>query len=135
MGWADILLPYCKNSQIFKCPSASTAGTRVGNSPNIYTSYGWNWRYLGSDTTTWLTYGLGDVTMPAETITYADSPSYVVSNFEFAYRPLSVHNEGANCGFVDGHAKWFKQSVIYSGTDTANGVSTGSQQWYYLRTK
>jgi prepilin-type N-terminal cleavage/methylation domain-containing protein/prepilin-type processing-associated H-X9-DG protein len=129
-GWMDILNPYCKNSQIFKCPSGTGTGSRVGTAAtNIYTWYGWNWRQLGADT--W-TRGLGSVTMPAETITYADSVSYVVSYYEYFYHPMAVHNEGSNVGFVDGHAKWFRRDAIYTGTDTADGPSDPASKQAYL---
>lgn len=133
-GWPDMLDPYIKNAQVFVCPSNNNAVVRVGPSPNIGTHYGWNWRYLGADT-----WGrkLGDVTMPAETIAYADSISYVVSHYEYIYRPLAIHNEGTNVCFVDGHGKWMKRDQIYTGTDTANGDSstTTSQAWWYLYNK
>lgn len=133
-GWADILNPYCKNSQIFKCPSRSDAGTRVGAATNIATYYGWNWNYLGSVAGG---VSLGQVTKPAETITYCDSPSYVNDWWEVNYRPMLIHNGGCNAAFVDGHAKWFQQSALYNGTETANGVndSTCAQAQFFLANK
>ena len=133
-GWEDILNPYCKNSQIFKCPSRSDSGTRVGASPNIYTYYGWNWNYLGS---TGGGVSLGTVTKPAETITYADCPSYAVNWYQVGYRPMLIHNGGCNCGFVDGHAKWMQQNAVYTGTESAdgNGATTTTQAQFFLANK
>jgi prepilin-type N-terminal cleavage/methylation domain-containing protein/prepilin-type processing-associated H-X9-DG protein len=136
-AWMDIINPYVKNSQIFKCPSGTGPGVRVGtNVNNIYTHYGYNWRQLGSDTAG-SQRSLGSVTMPAETITYSDSVSYVVSYYEHFYYPMAVHNEGSNVGFVDGHAKWFRRDAIYNGTDTADGPldPTCKQAYYYLYNK
>ncbi|MHB8996783.1 MAG: type II secretion system protein [Armatimonadota bacterium] len=135
-GWMDIVNPYVKNSQIFKCPSGTGPGVYVGAATNIATHYGYNWRQLGADTAG-SQRSLGSVTMPAETITYADSVSYVISYYEYFYRPLTVHNEGSNVGFVDGHAKWFRRDAIYNGTDTANGPAdtTSKQAYYYLYNK
>jgi prepilin-type N-terminal cleavage/methylation domain-containing protein/prepilin-type processing-associated H-X9-DG protein len=133
-SWADILVPYCKNSQIFRCPSRTPGGTVVGAATNIATYYGWNWNYLGS---TGGNVSMGSVTKPAETITYADCPSYAVNYYSVNYRPMLIHNGGANCGFADGHAKWMQQSSIYTGTESADGPSatTSSQAYYFLANK
>ena len=126
-GWMDMIEPYCKSSQIFQCPSETAGGSRVGPSPNIQTRYGWNWGQLGSDTWGRL---LGDVTQPAETITYADSVSYVVSWYDASYRPADRHNEGCNVAMVDGHAKWYKRSLLYNGTDSVDGPSSPINRLY-----
>jgi len=120
-SWADLLQPYIKNEQIFMCPSGSGGGSYVGSSANVHTHYGWNWSQLGSSTWARL---LGDVTEPARTISYADSVSYVISYYDASYRPLPRHNEGANCGFVDGHVKWHRLTEIYNGTDSTDGPSS-----------
>ena len=133
-GWMDAVDPYVKNAQVMVCPSQSRTVTRVGVATNLGTHYGWNWRELGSDT--W-SRSLAEVTLPAETITYADSNGYVVSWYEQSFRPLAVHNDGTNVAFLDGHVKWQIRSAIYNGTDTANGP--GASPWsvtttpeYYL---
>jgi len=117
-GWMDSVSPYAKSLQVFVCPSQGRTPTRVGAAPNVQTHYGWNWRQLGSDT---FGRSLAEITMPAETIAYGDSQSYVISWYEYFYRPLPVHNEGTNLAFVDGHVKWSLRTDVYQGTDTANG--------------
>ncbi len=133
-GWMDSVSPYVKSAQVFVCPSQGRAPTRVGAAPNIATHYGWNWRQLGSDT---FTRSLAEITMPAETIAYGDSNSYVISWYEVFYRPLPSHNEGTNLAFVDGHVKWSIRSDIYQGTDAADGsnVTTTPQARLYLYNK
>ncbi len=128
-GWMDMTAPYIKNEQIHRCPSNNRAATRVGAVPNVATHYGWNWRQLGSDT--WGR-SLGEVTMPAETIAYGDSNSYVISWYEYYYHPEDIHNEGTNLVFVDGHAKWMTRDAVYTGTNTADGPSATTTKQYYL---
>jgi len=133
-GWPDMVSPYIKNQQVFVCPSSNNGVVRVGPSPNIGTHYGWNWTYLGSDT--WGR-ALAEITKPAETIAYGDSISYVISYYQYAYRPLKWHNEGTNLGFVDGHVKWLTREQIYTGTDTADGpnATTSTQAQWFLYNK
>ncbi len=130
-GWMDMVAPYIKNEQVFVCPSTSAAVVRVVTG-GYGTHYGWNWRELGSDT--WGR-ALGQITKPAETIAYGDSISYVISWYEYSYRPMDRHNEGVNLAFVDGHVKWLKKTEIYSGTDTANGPSAGPEYYYFQYNK
>ncbi|MEN6546622.1 MAG: DUF1559 domain-containing protein [Armatimonadia bacterium] len=134
-GWMDSFQPYVKNRQLFLCPSGTGTGVAVAAN-GVPTHYGYNWRQLGADAPG-TQRSLGTVTMPAETIAFGDSVSYVISYYEVFYRPLPRHNEGTNLVFVDGHAKWMLRNAIYTGTDTANGDSatTNKQAYYYLYNK
>ncbi len=82
-GWTDIIAPYVKNQQIFRCPSNSNTPTVVGAATNIGTHYGWSWNELNLKS-------LAQITKPAETIAYADSISYVISYYQMIYRPLAL---------------------------------------------
>ncbi|NUQ01682.1 MAG: DUF1559 domain-containing protein [Armatimonadetes bacterium] len=133
-GWADLLQPYMKSTQLFRCPSNSSAGYRVGAAGNVYTHYGWNWSELGGDgsTTQPAIKSIGEVTRPSETIAYGDGQGYVLHWAQSMWRPLEIHNEGTNLAFVDGHVKWMKRSAVYNGTDTADGPTSPTPPQYYL---
>jgi len=115
--WYAHLLPYMKNQGIVVCPSAPTQGAGTPSTGNI--GYGWNYY--------WLTYappgraaGYGfptatdsQVQQPADTIVLGDSRNnldYVIypAAVGTGYSPEYRHNDGANFGFMDGHAKWMK---------------------------
>ena len=111
MIWPMPIYPYVKNIQLFNCPSYS---------------YRWNGNYSGT-----CAYGindhidgmsLADIKQPATTIFTADSfsetngMSYRITRtilFESGTTLVrsavaSRHNEGANFGLCDGHAKWIQ---------------------------
>ncbi|MFO7947149.1 MAG: DUF1559 domain-containing protein [Armatimonadota bacterium] len=112
--WYHKIEPYVKNTQIFTCPSES--GTSVG--------YGYNYAYLGS--TTGSPIALARIETPSQMVVICDSYG---SNFH-VYPPHSWgihggsyddnnygnvdprHNEGANVGWADGHAKWMKRTNL-----------------------
>ncbi len=128
-SWMFGIEPYVKNDQVFACPSESWAVGWGGKSPSPRLSYGMNYSYLGYSSAQ---YTLGQIKSPAETVLIADSGPHLLSsgtsisdsNTQYIYpaspdppaafpdRPFVRqhavylrHNETANCGFVDGHAK------------------------------
>ncbi len=129
-SWADLLLSYVGSSdKVFICPSNTRTATYVGASTNTTTHYGWNWRELNAATPATVR-TLGQVTKPSETIGYADSNSYVVSWYEYAYHPEDIHNEGPNLTFIDGHVEWKRRVAVYTGSDSANGDSATTTEQY-----
>ena len=112
--WPDLLYPYVKNAQVFRCPSAST----------LWTGYGYNYYYLGSNPSgASITYvaPLGQIGSPAETVAVVDCDNYLAyapTIYGSAWIPGNQyfdrnyagcrHNGGANIGFCDGHAKWMQ---------------------------
>lgn len=109
--WIDVLEPYAKNTQIFRCPTG-------GNDPF---GYGYNIAYWGYGD--WLDgmHGLNDtwpvtesqVPQPAETIWVVDFGRYWGCGLEYDIEePRQRHNDGANVLFVDGHAKWLKETPL-----------------------
>ena len=118
--YASKIYPYVKNVQIFTCPSAAYKAA-IGADGN---AYGHNLQYLGNRATT---ITIGQVQSPAETIWYADATrGYIRAPYCCGITTTAAlctttpapgddnidwrHNGGGNFGFVDGHAKWVKES-------------------------
>ena len=139
--WYVVIQPYVKNSQVYRCPSLSqnlsgstatcdAVGVRyadVGYGYNIGTQasgYTNGLGYYYSDGQPWR--AMADIKKPAETINLADISNYT-GNYQYhlytgaaAYTP-NLHNDGANYGFCDGHAKWYSRSNIL-----------GHPEWYTI---
>ncbi len=121
MPWMIVLDPYLKNTQIFACPSSSLAAWD-GGPATVYVSYGYNENLSAI--------AQARCNFSAELCALADGGTDGNYSILESYgndngRPsiaLERHNEGANCGFADGHVKWLKGSNIvqdnYDGVDT-----------------
>ena len=128
--WADVIQPYVKNYQVVQCPSGSWpyGSLRVpGDANPLICSYAMPAiAHDASHTvipTLWAA-GLGGVTAPAETIMVAESvgseiytggtPDYhLVDIIGFDPTLCKVarrHNDGFNVAFMDGHAKWYRET-------------------------
>ncbi|MHB8996478.1 MAG: prepilin-type N-terminal cleavage/methylation domain-containing protein [Armatimonadota bacterium] len=139
--WAQID-PYVKNTQIRMCPSLSASPQGFG--------YGWNWRHVCTDPASMGWWGkdcpLAQYKLPAQSMMLGDSTNsqngiggadgtgatdFLYCSICYATPPSSYtnwaiasrHNEGANFGFLDGHAKWLKTSA-FLGMKTA-----GDELW------
>jgi prepilin-type N-terminal cleavage/methylation domain-containing protein/prepilin-type processing-associated H-X9-DG protein len=125
MLWMYQVVPYMKNWQIFNCPSSSERLSETAYDSTL--GYGFHgtaspWNLAGRS--------LGELNVPAETIVLADC-NYYLTDWDTAatsdngYPPLAIHNEGANCTFADGHAKWYRNSSLayYDAVDYAGGPS------------
>ncbi|MGC9316529.1 MAG: prepilin-type N-terminal cleavage/methylation domain-containing protein [Armatimonadota bacterium] len=121
--WVDVIMPYVMNEQLFRCPSR--ASDWIGYGYNVYLGY-----VGGMPTRSGPLYEgvpLADIEKPAEhamVIDHQDGywPSYGADYPRWAWyrawpsltHPTDAtweppHNEGANVGCVDGHAKWYRQ--------------------------
>ena len=126
------IYPYVKNIQIYVCPSSPNAynGSDVPDNPwsgtwRNYGSYGVN-RYFSYpknisdiiDVATaiyWIDHSLGGCSWyagpeywPTHTAaTHGEGDDAFLAGFMLSAR----HNGGANCSFMDGHAKWHKKEV------------------------
>jgi prepilin-type processing-associated H-X9-DG protein/prepilin-type N-terminal cleavage/methylation domain-containing protein len=139
------IMPYVKNDQLFACPSKvmtyvdPNGGTQVFN-----LSYGWNQLYVGGGAGYSGGPGaaLAAVQAPTSTILLADAgggvtgwagctaydnlspsiapPSFVATSGNQRRVCADRHNGGANCAFVDGHAKWLNGATagLVTGSDS-----------------
>ncbi|MGD9497404.1 MAG: prepilin-type N-terminal cleavage/methylation domain-containing protein [Armatimonadota bacterium] len=138
--WHQQMYPYVKNIQLFTCPSVPTYSLSVqaDGSPAYDSTLGYGMNY-------WVTYfyyylTMSDFTRPAETIWFTDCKYYVVyptyylktypDHYAYGlngYARLDIrHNDGANIGFIDGHAKWMNRATL----EGDNGLTTASQYWW-----
>lgn len=127
--WPQLLQPYVKSSQVTTCPSDKDiwlpwAGWGV--------SYILNYRmHPPLDSATGVGIRLVAVARPTETLTLTDNADGSTGNLlpdcQYAWgttgaaastgynpwaRVSARHNEGANCGFADGHAKWLQKQEL-----------------------
>jgi len=124
----EMLNPYIKNNQVWVCPSQT--GTTQGLGANIqHLIIDLNWGAAAIS--------MAQITMPAEKLLFCDAQSgssaggvegsggnpvawcpaghagYPPSwNDVYQYGISSRHNNGANCVFADGHAKWKGRQAI-----------------------
>jgi len=123
MPWIIVLDPYIRNAQIFNCPTAAAVDWNGGedNSSDVgweydRVAYGYN-ESLSNIAT-------GNIYYPAQTLCIADgtSDNYFIDTMATYHGTSAIegrddiaalrHNEGANIGYVDGHAKWIKGTNI-----------------------
>jgi prepilin-type N-terminal cleavage/methylation domain-containing protein/prepilin-type processing-associated H-X9-DG protein len=119
MPWPICLSPYINNTQIFNCPSVSTAWRGDAITDDI--QYGYNDRISGV--------AQAKFTYVSELCCIADGgsgPNCELDCTDGDCRndiALTRHNEGANIGFADGHCKWLRGSNVpadtYDGSDSA----------------
>ncbi len=128
--WYEVIDPYVKNTQVLVCPSG-------GNETAYGLGYGQNYSYLTYNWHVPPGYGYGGCPLakigrPAETILLADSGQHLLSSGGWSVGMTYVitwsrepngyfvylrHNETANVGFCDGHAKCQKEAFV---TDSSN---------------
>ena len=127
--WQELIDPYIKNRQIFRCPSDPSPWGHGGGgavAPLLYVSYGYNLNPLLNETPTNVSIlGMAGRMMaiherPGEKVLITDVHNTCASS---GITPIAIwtgdplgfgnntawgarHNEGVNVGYVDGHAKW-----------------------------
>lgn len=120
LSWYEMIFPYLKNKQILHCPSKANLAYN--------TDYGVNYNDVSGCATT--PRRMSYVKYPAEALLLADSRCYPTTACGYpiiysmvTWRPVDAnriwngiaadqHNEGANCAFVDGHAKWLQKGKL-----------------------
>ncbi len=112
-----LLGPYMKNEQIYKCPSVDS---NYAYGFNVYAP-----SYIRADhlAVNQYAYNIDRLRAPSEHILIAESSNVFLWDWRWPDGSGSLwprirvpHNEGLNCGYADGHAKWQK----YSGLSTTD---------------
>jgi prepilin-type N-terminal cleavage/methylation domain-containing protein/prepilin-type processing-associated H-X9-DG protein len=124
--WGYGIMPYIKNSQVFRCPSDSNPASwnEYAAWGSLKTSYAYNCNAAGNYDGN----ALATFTRPAETILLTDfnvgcikansgvcgcgCAGGVVSTINTRLNQSARHNEGMNLTMADGHSKWNKVSNI-----------------------
>jgi prepilin-type N-terminal cleavage/methylation domain-containing protein/prepilin-type processing-associated H-X9-DG protein len=114
-SWVRLIFPYVKNKQVYNCPSDNRVSWEWGTLASVYlVSYGWNYAWI-SYPAAHLNGGAptlaAEFNYPSETVLIADGDCHYIrgpGTSPSHYWPVGRHNDGANFGFVDGHAKWYQ---------------------------
>ena len=132
LKWWNMLTPYVKNNQIYKCPSDTPKPVADSNGNLVIPR-----SYAAAASAEALT--LAQVTKPVDTIVITEAWSEDASGNKIStetwleafdgdmapdpLRPGSMlkyanrHQGGMNCAFFDGHAKWLKPDAIWQSRD------------------
>ncbi|NLO06015.1 MAG: prepilin-type N-terminal cleavage/methylation domain-containing protein [candidate division WS1 bacterium] len=118
--WYQLIEPYTKNAGIFTCPSDPATSLGYGyNGAGTTADNALGWRYATSSGVApnqWAPL-IGKVRQPSLMIMIADQAGNSTGDMSArtgSYTVAPRHNEGCNVGHVDGHAKWYKASVLMS---------------------
>ena len=133
-SWRGAIYPYCKNAQVFQCPSHKPGAGTYGYFDGRYNDCGMIASYAINDChqdagspTPPENQSLGSAVDPASVIfivegTGLDDDQTDNTNTRgwvpdrTGYPSYYRHNDGANYSFLDGHAKWLKPNAIDSAT-------------------
>ena len=119
-GWAELLQPYLKSTQLFQCPSESNGPASSTSNSTGYSDYVANFYDINAYT------GYVGMVAPAQTVLITDWES-THSELSFMYNVLwsgtitadngqtdkfHRHLGGNNFLFSDGHVKWLKPDAV-----------------------
>lgn len=127
----EMIMPYVKNSQVFRCPNAPkpvslaftsiyypTYGFNGRESWGLYRAGGWPLSAITEPSITWMVVEVMNSNNPPQYRWDNDGWGYAASRLgsSTAYtKPeddptflKDMHLDGSNVGFADGHAKWIK---------------------------
>jgi len=102
LDWIDLAFPYSKNLQQWQCPSESQT--------SFHDCYGWGTWQSGAamaDVTNGI--GVAEIILGEDATNAWMQTNLMMINNRFDIR----HNDGLNCVYADGHAKWQRLSNIY----------------------
>jgi prepilin-type N-terminal cleavage/methylation domain-containing protein/prepilin-type processing-associated H-X9-DG protein len=134
-GWAELLQPYLKSTQIFQCPSETSGPAASTSNAGGYTDYMYNGDISNYGSGTGQSLNMAAIDYPSNTVLNADatsntSASIFGNNYAWKATPAGTndyyhrHLDGANISFVDGHVKWFKPENVVSRSVAACGNGT-----------
>ncbi|MHB8996670.1 MAG: DUF1559 family PulG-like putative transporter [Armatimonadota bacterium] len=133
-SWRGAIYPYCKNAQIFICPSHKPAAGTYGFFDGRHNDCGMVGSYAINDChqdatgpTPPTNCALGQIEDASSVVFLIESNGGEDDTTEntnphgwvptkASYPSYFRHNEGANYAFIDGHAKWLKSSVLCPAT-------------------
>lgn len=130
-GWAEMVQPYLKSTQLFQCPSEryrSRSAQGLKGNGEYFSDY---WYYVNFSNYNGVVAGrpLSSIAFPATTVMIGEGGSKVQGDASFTLKngadgsgggnttpgtavintgELQRHLEGSNFLFADGHVKWFK---------------------------
>ena len=145
--WHKAIQPYVKNLQLLECPSKDGVNLFRWTNNRLYTSYGYNCgsanavregdiRRPAEMIIVADTWGGGDdgrvspmncararwdYTDPTRNDCASGRCPNLVDHTWLV--PESRHNEGLDCGFADGHAKWYKYQTVYPASPNDQSVA------------
>lgn len=105
----ELLEPYMRNRQIQRCPSDSVGAIDFSVFGLGRYSYGYNYVLFAQRLRPPLqpSISMAQVPQPAATVTIWDGLNAGTNPMAPLIYADFRHNQGANCGFLDGHAKWY----------------------------
>ena len=105
----ELLEPYMKNRQIQLCPSDSSGAIDFTVFGLGRYSYGYNYVLFAQRLRPPMQpcVSLAEVPQPAATVTIWDGHNTSTNPMAPLIYAAFRHNQGANTGFLDGHAKWY----------------------------
>jgi prepilin-type N-terminal cleavage/methylation domain-containing protein/prepilin-type processing-associated H-X9-DG protein len=119
-GWAEMLQPYLKSTQIYQCPSEPAGPVASTSNCGGYTDYMYNNNLYGLSQAAFVS--------PSNTVLNADATSntaFSTLGNNYTWAPTTGtstgpsdyyhrHLDGANVSFADGHVKWLRPEKIVS---------------------
>jgi prepilin-type N-terminal cleavage/methylation domain-containing protein/prepilin-type processing-associated H-X9-DG protein len=140
--WVENMQPYCKNKNIWICPSdnisAEAKALSLGGGTVAVNSYWLNayvFRWSGSSPTSPPSVTLSEINYPATSIIFCDGP---VNDGQHVWPgppvewcgkiPACVasqqrHSGGINFSFGDNHTKWYRVEALKTTVDPADAAS------------
>ncbi len=141
--WFDSTMPYIKNEQVWRCPSANPAARGAGLWNPSATFVRRNVDYAWNEDAAAAGRSLAVCNNPASTYLIMDKGNAQCFTAWYDWRGRAQntytgssipgpHNEGKNIGFADGHVKWMK-SVSMTARDltTASGTNPDLTSPYF----
>ena len=159
--WMDVIQPYVKNAQIFRCPSttknntpanptgrpsifsgnvtasygAASNGATDANVINTTPGYAFTYQIQTTDLNVFQTptslpqfSNSSETLMVSERVDVSGPNAYWLHPLSTGNTLGSIHMEGVNAAFVDGHVKWMR-------ADKINATVNGAAYYYWLRVK